>query len=265
MQGLLWLPPAVAWPTHAGSCFTADNGHVQRTPGTGGCALSLRGATAEERGGMAWLQLMLRDEEDGAAVRGFVVKALGGAGLVFPAGDLGEAQQNLDCGDGGALEEVVTHVSRRAKQHVVLTARMPLPETVHGVPLGTPLRATLAAIAMPEFSAWFKFRQQLTLTRDAETGALAATLGAATEVTRAHDEADKLIDGLGNDSVQELWRLVCADCAPARRHIPKIKNNMASRLLLACVIAARRPRTSNCAPAGSNACTRAAAARPRTT
>ena len=29
---------------------------------------------------------------------------------------------------------------------------------------------------MPEFSAWFKFRQQLTLTRDAETGALAATL-----------------------------------------------------------------------------------------
>ena len=201
----LWLQRSVAaWPDAAGSCFTADEGHVRRTAGTGGYALSLRSAEAEEHGGMAWLQLVLRDEEDGAALRGYVVKALGGTGLVFPAAKLGKEQQNLECGDGGALEEAVTHVSRRAEQHVKLTARMPLPETVHGVPIGTPLRATLSAIAMPEFSAWFKFRQELTLTRDAETGALAATLSAATEVTKAQDLTDKLVDGLGNDSVEEL-------------------------------------------------------------
>ena len=104
----------------------------------------------------------------------------------------------------GSFEEAVSHVSRHAEKYVTLTARMPLPETVRGVLIGAPLRATLSTIAMPEFSAWFKFRQELTLTRDAETGVLAATLSAAMEVTKAQDSADKAVDRLGNDSVEEL-------------------------------------------------------------
>ena len=116
---------SAAWPTHGGSCFTADNGHVRRSLGTGGYALTLLQEEATERDGAAWLQLRLHDEQDAAPLRGFVVKALGGSGMIFPGAQLGAGQQNLDCGDGGAKEEAVTHTARRSKPTVTLEARVP--------------------------------------------------------------------------------------------------------------------------------------------
>jgi hypothetical protein len=207
-----WL--SAAWPTHGGSCFTADNGHVRRSLGTGGYALTLLQEEATEREGAAWLRLRLHDEQDAAPLRGFVVKALGGSGMIFPEAQLGAGQQNLDCGDGGAKEEAVTHTARRSKPTVTLEARVPLPETVvvagsqsssssSSPPPPPPLRVTLSTIAMPEFSAWFKFRQELSVTRDG-AGKLALALTPPAEATKEQDAEDEANDGLNSDSVVEL-------------------------------------------------------------
>jgi len=89
---------------------------------------------------------------------------------------------------------------------------VPLPETVvagsqssssSSSPSPPPLRVTLSTIAMPEFSAWFKFRQELSVTRDG-AGKLALALTPPAEVTKEQDAEDEANDGLNSDSVMEL-------------------------------------------------------------
>ena len=221
---------ALAWPDMAGSCFNADAGHNKRLDGTGGFTLVLeRQRVQHSARGLAsaiasadddhsdgpsatatHIDVLLRlvDTADAAPLRGYVVKLERGSGAIFPVETLPADAQHIDCRDGGDAKEAVTHTSRSPKQAVELIARVPMssitcndPDPDHNT--DTVARGVLLqVIAMPEFSAWFKFRQRLVCMPDTEP--LRLELTEAVAVSAAEDSVDAERDGLTRDNVHEL-------------------------------------------------------------
>ena len=111
--------------------------------------------------------------------------------------------QHMDCRDGGTAEEAVTHTSRAPKPAVELSARIPMSRIAHAdTDAGEARGVLLQVIAMPEFSAWFKFRQRLVRVPDTDPPRLELTEAVAVSAAEDSEDADR--DGLIRDTVHEL-------------------------------------------------------------